>query len=52
MTDFHIQVTEQAASLEEQWCVVCDDRIDGDVMIPEGEGPMHPDCWVKWVEQK
>jgi len=30
-------------------CVVCGDEIEGDVMIPENDGPMHPSCWVDWV---
>jgi len=30
-------------------CIVCEQTIDGDVMIPEDDGPMHIDCFLEWV---
>lgn len=33
-------------------CVECGESILGDVMIPEGTGPMHTACWVDWVKNE
>ena len=30
-------------------CSVCNTPITGDVMAPEGEGPMHIRCWREWI---
>jgi len=30
-------------------CVECGEEIEGDVMIPEGAGPMHTGCWTDWM---
>ena len=33
-------------------CAVCGDDIAGDVMIPEGNSPMHTECWTDWMEDQ
>lgn len=33
-------------------CTECGDEIDGDVMKPEGAGPMHPECWTDWINRQ
>jgi len=31
-------------------CVECGEEIEGDVMIPEEDGPMHTECWKDWMK--
>jgi hypothetical protein len=33
-------------------CVECGERINGDIMEPEDEGPMHTDCWRDWIAEQ
>jgi len=33
-------------------CERCGEPIDGDVMSPEGAGPMHPECWTDWIDEQ
>ena len=30
-------------------CAHCEEPLEGDIMNPEGEGPMHAECWVEWM---
>lgn len=47
--DINIPVEGEKRS-RERTCTECGEAIDGDVMIPEGEGPMHTDCWTEWMK--
>jgi len=46
--NYHVSVRDTRTGRTRN-CVECGEEIEGDMMIPEGSGPMHTDCWTDWM---
>lgn len=51
MDDIFIQVRSEPQHQPVTECVECGEPIDGDTMVPRGEGPMDIDCWLEWTKR-
>lgn len=43
---------DRARALKGRPCAHCDEPLDEDIMISEGEGPMHAKCWAEWMGEQ